>query len=419
MRPTSSSQTSSSPDSRAAFARLCEAHPMLVGIERAADVIPGMRRDLVLHAGPPIGWERMTPAMRAAICGGLVFEGLCGTVEEAEKLAASGSVSFAPAHDHAAAGAMAGIITASMPVFVAEERNSGLRAHVSVNEGLGKALRFGANGPDVLDRLRWIRDDFFPLLRQALAISGPIDLKQMIAEALRRGDEVHNRNKSATSQFFRDIAPALVATCAPHDRIEKALRFIAGNDHFFLSLSIAHAKAVSLYVEQLGVGDLVTVMAGNGVEVGIRVASLGDAWFTAPASVANVKFFDGHGADEATPTMGDSYITESIGLGAFALAAAPAISAFIGGTVEELIARSEKMRDITVAEHADFRIPALGYRGVPSGIDVRKVVATGLSPLINTGIASRIPGVGQIGAGMQEVPLGCFTAALAALDARA
>lgn len=391
---------------------------MLIGIEPAGAVIPGMRRDLVLHAGPPIDWTRMAPAMRAAICGGLVFEGLCETIEQAETLAGSGKIAFAPAHDHASAGAMAGVITASMPVFVAEERNSGLRSYVSVNEGLGKALRFGANGPEVLDRLRWIRDEFSPLLKQALQISGPINLKQMIAEALRRGDEIHNRNKSATSQFFRDIAPALVATRAPHEQIEKALRFIGGNDHFFLSLSIAHAKAVSLYVEQLGIGDLVTVMAGNGVEVGIRVASLGNQWFTGPASVADVKFFEGHGEDEATPTMGDSYITESIGLGAFALAAAPAISAFIGGTVEDLIARSELMRDITVGEHTDFRIPALDYKGVPSGIDVRKVVSSGISPLINTGIASRIPGVGQIGAGMQEIPMACFAAALAALDAR-
>ncbi|MCB1468055.1 MAG: DUF1116 domain-containing protein [Rhizobiaceae bacterium] len=413
-----SSANVTSPDSLAAFARLCEAQVMLVGIARAIDVIPGMRRDLILHAGPPIDWNRMAPAMRAAICGGLVFEGLSDTIEEAETLAGSGKIEFAPAHDHAAAGAMAGVITASMPVFVAEEKNSGLRAHVSVNEGLGKALRFGANGPDVLDRLRWIRDEFFPLMQRALEISGPINLKQAIAEALRRGDEVHNRNKSATSQFFRDIAPAFVATHAPYDHIEKALRFIGGNDHFFLSLSIAHAKAVSLYVEQCGVGDLVTVMAGNGVEVGIRVASLGNQWFTGPANVADVKFFDGHGAEEATPTMGDSYITESIGLGAFALAAAPAISAFIGGTVEELIGRSERMREITMGEHTDFRIPALGYKGVPSGIDVRKVVSSGISPLINTGIASRIPGVGQIGAGMQEVPMACFTAALSALDAR-
>ena len=403
-------------ENEAAFAILCGAEPRLLDVGQAIEVIPGMRRDLVLHAGPPIAWDRMASAMRASICGGLVLEGLCRTAEEAEALAGSGAIAFAPAHDHNAAGAMAGTLTASMPVFVVEDKVSGLRAYVGINEGLGKALRFGANGEEVLSRLRWIRNDFYPLLKQALALGGPLDLKSMVAEALRRGDEAHNRNKAATSQFFREIAPHLVATGAPHGEIIRALQFIGGNDHFFLSLSIAHAKAASLAVERYGKGSLVTVMAGNGVEVGIRVAGLGKRWFSAPASVANVKLFDGHSIDEATPTMGDSYITESIGLGAFALAAAPAITSFIGGTVDELIAKSERMRAIAFGEHTTFRIPALGFRGVPSGIDVRKVVATGISPLINTGIASRLAGVGQIGAGVQEIPLGCFQGAFAALE---
>jgi hypothetical protein len=401
-------------DNGEVFAALCAAAPQLVGVAPAGEVIPGMDRHLVLHAGPPVAWADMASAMRAAVCGGLVFEGLSETVSEAEALAASGRIRFAPAHDHQAAGAMAGVITASMPVFIAEDPASGVRAHVAINEGLGKALRFGANGPEVLERLRWIRDGFYPLLKQALEIVGPMDLKAMVAEALRRGDEAHNRNKAATSQFFREIAAAVVATRAPYEELDRALKFISGNDHFFLSLSIAHAKVVSLSMERLGKGSLVTVMAGNGVEVGIRVGAMGSRWFTAPASVANVKLFDGHSIEDATPTMGDSYITESIGLGAFALAAAPAISSFIGGSVSELTAKSERMREITFGEHSTFRIPSLDFRGVPSGIDIRKVVDKGISPLINTGIASKRPGVGQIGAGVQEIPMACFAKALAA-----
>lgn len=400
----------------AVLERLVGARPMLTGMALAGDVIPGMHRNLVLHAGPPVTWENMVPAMRSAALGGLVFEGFAASIEEAEALVESGAISFAPAHDHNAAGAMTGIITASMPVFIVEEQTSGIRAHVTVNEGLGKVLRFGANSDEVLARLRWIRDEFYPLLSQALELIGQMDLKKMVAEALRRGDEVHNRNKSATSQFFRDITPGLLATRAPHEELEAALRFIGGNDHFFLSLSIAHAKAASLYAEALGVGSTVTVMAGNGVEVGIRVGGLGQRWFTAPARVADIKLFDGHTIDEATPTMGDSYITESIGLGAFALAAAPAIASFIGGSVADLLARSETMRQITLAEHPDLVIPALDFRGVPCGIDIRKVVATGIVPLINTGIASNRPGVGQIGAGIQQIPLDCFRKAVSALE---
>lgn len=399
----------------AAFEALCAARPLLVAVASAIDVVPGMGRSRLLHAGPPIAWADMPPAMRAAAAGALVFEGLAADLAAAEAMAAAGEIDFAPAHDHHAVGAMAGIVTASMPMFVVEDAEAGVRACSSINEGLGRALRFGANGPDVLARLAWMRDELAPLLNEALQRLGPVDLAALVAEALRRGDECHNRNKAATAQFFRQIAPELVATGAPHDTLARALRFIAGNDHFFLSLSMAHAKAVTLAIERSGAGSLVTVMAGNGREVGIKVSGTGSRWFTAPAEVADIRLFEGHSREDATPTMGDSYVTEAIGLGAFALAAAPAIAEFIGGRVEDLIARSTRMRAITVGEHPRFVIPALGFRGVPSGIDVRRVAQTGIAPLVNTGVASRVPGVGQIGAGVQTLPLGPFCEAAAAL----
>jgi Protein of unknown function (DUF1116) len=397
------------------FERLCAARPRLIDVAPAGKAIPGYFPELVLHAGPPIAWTAMTPAMQAAIDGALVFEGRAPDLAAAHDFAASGGLRFAPAHDHRATGAMAGIVTASMPVFVVEDEITGERAFCTINEGLGKALRFGANGPEALERLAWIRGNFAPLLQQALVIQGAIDLRAMIEEALRRGDECHNRNKAATTLFFREIAPALVATQAPHDEIVAALRFIAGNDHFFLSLSMAHAKAVTLGLERERFGSLVTTMAGNGREVGIRTSGTGSRWFTAPAQVADVRLFPGRSMAEATPTMGDSYVTEAIGLGGFALAAAPAIAEFIGGTVSELVAKSERMREIVQGEHSSFRIPALGFRGVPSGIDVRKIARTGIAPIVNTGVASSQPGVGQIGAGVQAFPLACFEAAAVAL----
>jgi len=401
---------------RTLFAKLAAAQPRLLDVLPAGEAIPGFTAELVLHAGPPIAWQNMTPAMQAAIEGALVFEGRVEDLMAARRLAGSGAIRFAPAHDHQATGAMAGIVTASMPVFLVEDEVSGERSFCSINEGLGKALRFGANSPEVLGRLGWIRDSFAPLLKRALLLKGPINLRALVAESLRRGDECHNRNKAATTLFFREIAPALVETGAPHADIAAALRFIAGNDHFFLSLSMAHAKAVTLGLERDGIGSLVTTMAGNGREVGIRSSGGGGRWFTAPAEVAQVRLFEGHSAADATPTMGDSYVTEAVGLGAFALAAAPAIAEFIGGTVEGLVARSEKMRAITVGEHPAFLIPALEFRGVPSGIDVRMVVASGITPIVNTGVASSRPGVGQIGAGVQSFPLACFEAAAAALN---
>jgi Protein of unknown function (DUF1116) len=388
---------------------------MLKGVRRAGDVIPGFTRKTILHAGPAIAWQDMQPAMQAAITGGLVFEGLAADLNAARERAAGGDIAFGAAHDHQSVGAMAGVITASMPVFVVEEKVTGTQGFAPINEGLGKALRFGANGADVLQRLAWIRDDFAPLLHRALAAHGPLDLAAQIAEALRRGDECHNRNKAATAQFLREIAADLVATGETAERVARAIRFIAGNDHFFLSLSIAHAKAVMLTAERGGIGTMVTAIAGNGREVGIRVSGTGKRWFTAPAEIADVRLFEGHSLDEATPTMGDSYVTEAVGLGAFALAAAPAIAEFIGGRVEDLIARSERMREIAVGEHPLFLIPSLGFRGVPSGIDVLKVVASGITPIVNTGVASRRPGAGQIGAGVQVLPLAPFKAAQGAL----
>ena len=400
---------------RILFDRLCAARPRLIDVIPAGEAIPGYLPNLILHAGPPVVWAEMTPAMQAAVDGALVFEELAPDLAAARRLAGSGELRFAPAHDHRATGAMAGIVTASMPVFVVEDEASGERAFCSINEGLGKAPRFGANTIEVLERLAWIRGSFAPLLKRAIALQGPIDLRAMVEEALRRGDECHNRNKAATTLFFREIAPALVLTKAPHAEIAAALRFIGGNDHFFLSLSMAHAKAVTLGLERDGIGSLVTTMAGNGREVGIRVSGTGSRWFTAPAEVADVRLFGGRSLAEATPTMGDSYVTEAIGLGGFALAAAPAIVEFIGGTVAELTAKSERMREITIGEHSSFRIPALGFKGVPSGIDVHKIAASGIAPIVNTGVASSQPGVGQIGAGVQALPLACFETAAAAL----
>lgn len=402
-------------ENRELLETLCAARPKLLGVKPAREVVPGMTAKTLLHAGPPIAWPVMTPAMQAAICGALVYEEMAPDLETAAELAGSGEIAFAPAHDHQAAGAMAGIVSPSMPVFVAEEAASGIRAFATINEGLGKTLRFGANGPEVLKRLAWIRDELAPLLDAALTAEEPLDLSAMVAEALRRGDECHNRNKAATAQFLRQIAAALVMAGGPREKLVEAIRFIAGNDHFFLNLSMAHAKAVTLTLEREAKGSLVTTMAGNGREVGLRSSRTGGRWFTAPAEVADLRLFEGHSKEDATPTMGDSYVTEAIGLGGFALAAAPAIAEFVGGTVADLVARSERMREITVGEHSRFLIPALGFRGVPSGIDLRRVAESGVAPIVNTGVASRRPGIGQIGAGVQSLPLAAFEAAAAAL----
>jgi len=384
----------------------------LTDVRLAREALPGLGGRMLLHAGPPIGWPRMCGPLRGAVIGACLFEGWAATAEEAAALAASGALAFAPCHHHEAVGPMAGIISPSMAVFVVENRRFGSRAHATLNEGLGRVLRMGAYDPSVIERLRWLNRELAPLLAETLRRSGPLDLKSLIAQALTMGDEVHNRSKAATALLARTLAPHIAMS---RGDVARALTFLADTDHFFLNLSMAAAKATLDAAHGIPGSTLVTALARNGTDFGIRVSGTGPTWFTAPAPQVKGLYFPGYGPEDANPDLGDSAITETAGLGAFALAAAPAIVQFVGGTARLAVETTELMYEITVGEHGAFKIPALDFRGTPIGIDVRKVVETGITPAIDTGIAHREPGVGQIGAGLAWAPLECFTQALDAV----
>jgi hypothetical protein len=306
---------------------------------------------------------------------------------------------------------MAGIVSWTMPVcVVADTAGSGV-AYTTFNEGLGRALRYGANGPDVLERLRWLRDGFGPLVAAAVRGGPPVELRRIFAEAVQMGDECHNRNKAATSLLFRELAPQLVESGRPSAEIAAGLRFMAGNDHFALNFSMAAGKLAGDAASGVAGSTVVTTMARNGTEFGIRVSGLGPRWFTGPAQMVEGLYFTGYGPADANPDIGDSAITETTGLGAFAIAAAPAIVQFVGGTPADALRHTETMYEITVAEHEAYRVPILDFRGTPVGIDVRRVLRTGILPVINTGIAHREPGIGQVGAGIVHPPAACFVAA--------
>ena len=405
-------QTAAANDTAAA--RLQAARPVLAGVEPAGEAIPGLERDVLLHAGPPIEWERMCGPMRGAVVGALLYEGLAGSNEEAEQMAAAGDVELRPCHDHQAVGPMAGVISFSMPVWVVENDDAGNRAYSTLNEGLGRVLRYGAYDEEVITRLRWMRDVLAPALARALDRTEPRpDLRAMIAQALQMGDEAHNRNRAGTSLLLRALAPAL-ADEGGADAAE-ALRFIDGNDHFFLNVAMAAAKATADSAAGISGSSLVTAMARNGVEFGIRLSGTGRRWFKGPAGEVEGLYFSGFGPADANPDIGDSSITETVGLGGFSLAAAPAIVRFVGGTVERALETSREMYEITWSESEAYQLPPLGFRGAPLGVDARAVVQIGIQPRINTGIAHREPGVGQVGAGLVEPPMEAFEAAVEAL----
>lgn len=399
---------------RIGLERILAARPVLEDLVPAAEAL-GLAKATLLHAGPPVEWPAMAGPVRGAVAGALVYEGLAPDLKAGAELAASGDIRFAPCHHHRAVGPMAGIVSASMPVFVVSNRVHGNRAHSTMNEGLGKVLRYGANDASVIERLRWMAEVAAPLLGEAIRRSGGLDLGAMLGQAVQMGDEGHNRNRAGTSLFIRALAPHLIRTGARPDEAARVLEFIATNDHSFLNLSMAACKATMDAAHGIPGCSIVTAMARNGTEVGIRVSGLGERWFTAPAPVPEGLYFQGYGPADANPDLGDSAITETAGLGAFAMAAAPAIVQFIGGKPADALRSTQEMYEITLAENPAFRIPALDFRGSPTAIDIRKVVETGILPLINTGIAHRRAGIGQIGAGLVRMPMDCFTAALEAL----
>ena len=398
-----------------AISRLLAAKPMIKGIGRAIDVVPGMKEHLILHAGPPVDWKAMCGPMRGAVIGGLIYEELAKDPDEAERLAASGKIKFEPCHHHAAVGPMAGVMTASMPVWIMENEAFGNTAYCTLNEGLGKVLRYGAYSSEVIDRLNWMRDVLAPVLADAIAAHGPIDMKSLITQALQMGDEGHNRNRAGTSLFIREIAPFLVRLDRPREQIAKVFEFLNGNDHFFLNLTMPAGKASLDAAAGIEGSSLVTVMTRNGTEFGIRVSGTGDQWFTAPAPMVDGLYLPGFTADDAAPDIGDSAIAETTGYGGFAMAAAPAIVLFVGGTPQRAIEFTQRMYDITLAENNAYQVPVLGFRGTPTGIDVLKVVDTGIVPAINTGIAHKEPGIGMVGAGLVTPPISCFRDAARAL----
>jgi len=398
---------------RQAVERMLSVRPHLVDIVTARDVIPALAEGTFLHAGPPIEWDDCSGPLKGALIGAMLYE---GRADDAEQAATGGRLlSLSPCHHHGAVGPMAGVVSPSMPVAVIEDAGGSGVAYATLNEGLGKVLRYGAFDDEVVDRLRWMEQVLAPTLQAAIRRHGAIDLQVLIAQALQMGDDGHNRNRAATSLFLRQIGAALLEGRTGIEDRAAVFRFIEGNDHFMLNLVMAAGKLAVDAAANIPGSSLVTAMARNGTEFGVRLSGTGDAWFTAPAPIVDGLFLGAYTAADANPDIGDSAITETVGLGGFAMAASPAIVGFVGGTAAGAVRRTLEMYEITVTEHPFYRVPILEGRGTPTGIDAVLVARTGVVPQINTGIAGREPGVGMVGAGLVQAPIRCFVNAVNAL----
>ncbi|MCY3897097.1 MAG: DUF1116 domain-containing protein [Caldilineaceae bacterium] len=395
-----------------AVKRIVEARPVLTGLGKALDLIPGMHENLLLHAGPPIAWEQASGPLRGALIGALIFEGRARAEEEAERLIVSGEVSLSPCHHHSSVGPMAGVISPSMAVYEVENKTHGNRAYSNLNEGYGKVLRYGAYSEEVQERLRWMHEVMAPVLGSAIASSSGLDIRALLAEALHMGDEGHNRNKAGSVLYTKQLAPHIVRSAPDAATAADIIEALGENALSVLNPVMAACKAMADAGSEVEQSTIVTTMARNGTEFGIRVSGLGGRWFTSPCPQPVGLYFPGFSAEDGNPDIGDSTITETAGLGAFAMAAAPAIVTFVSGTPQDALNATLEMYEITAAEHTSFTIPQLDFRGTPVGIDLRAVVETGITPRVNTGIAHKEAGVGQIGAGLVRPPLELFTDAL-------
>ena len=398
-----------------ALAAVLEVTATLVDVAPASELL-GLEKGQFLHAGPPIEWDRAPGPLRGALMGGAALEGLVDDPEDAVALFEAGTaVSLEPCHHRSTVGPMAGVVTPSMWLWVLEDAATGRRTFCSLNEGLGKVLRYGAYGPDVLTRLRWLGDVLGPLLQAAVRSAGPVDVTGILTQMLQMGDEAHNRNRAGTLMLLRDLSPAMVTSGWDAEDVSEALRFIGGNDHFFLNLAMPACKLALDAARGIDGSTMVVAMARNGTDFGIQVAGTGDEWFTGPAQLADGLFLGDYGPDDANPDIGDSAITETAGIGGFAMATAPAIVRFVGGSVPDALATTRRMHEITLGENPRWSVPVLEFQGTPTGIDVTKVCRTGILPQINTGMAGKVAGVGQVGAGLVTPPAEIFPKALARL----
>lgn len=398
-----------------AFNIINQAEPVLTDIKYAKDVIPDIDKYTIGHAGPPLTWDKMCGPLQGAILGAIVYEGIADNLDEAKKLVENGKIKFRSNHSMGCVGPMTGMITYSMPLWEVKNTNFNNVAYSTLNEGLGKVMRFGANGPDVIERLKWIETELAPALKKAIELSGPISMKVLIAKALAMGDEMHQRNTGATSLFVREIMKYLVRVVDNKEALTRITDFITGNDQFFLNLAMASGKAIMDPAKNIPDSTVVTTMSRNGTNFGIKISALGEQWFEAPVNNPKGLYFPGYSEEDANPDIGDSAIVETFGIGGFAMGSSPAVVKFVGAnSVAEAMTYSRDMQEICVGLSPHYVIPPMDFVGVATAIDTIKVVETGILPVINTGMAHKKPGIGQVGAGIVSAPYDCFVRALEA-----
>lgn len=401
---------------RKAVQTILDTNLVWVDVQPAIDVIPGMEKDLILHSGPPVAFANMCPSQKKGVCAGAVYEGLAADLADAEEKALRGDIRVEPCHEHQTTGSMTGITSASMPVLVCEDRgHDNYRTYILVHEGPSPdRIAYGAWNQKVHDNLLWIEKILGPALGRAIRSIGEMPVLPIIAQSLSMGDECHNRPTAGSALWTCKILPALIRTGSDLETIAKIAEFLSETDHFFFHFGMCYGKAATDACMGIQYSTIVTTMARNGIQVGVRVAGLPDEWFTGPAAEIQGVYYPGFGPENANNDMGDSAITETVGLGGFAMAASVPMCRAVGGSAEDAVGYVRQMGEISEGKHTQFQMPMLDFEGTPLGIDIRKVVRTGILPIICTAIANKTGG--QIGVGLARPPMEAFEKALKAFS---
>lgn len=396
--------------------KIIQSAPFLLDVVPAKSVIPELSEKMLLHAGPPIKWAEMTEPMQGSCIGAVLFEEWATTEDQARDLLATGEIAFAPCHHYDAVGPMGGITSGNMPVFVVENKTDSNRAYCTMNEGIGAVLRFGAYSAEVINRLKWMSETLAPVLSQALKrMPEGLNVNVLVAKAIAMGDEFHQRNIAASLAFYKEVGPIITGLPISAQEKQEVSSFLAETDQFFLNIMMAATKAVMDGARMIEAGTIVTAMCRNGQEFGIRISGMGDQWFTGPVNTPQGLYFAGYSGEDANTDIGDSAITETFGVGGMAMIAAPAVTRFVGsGGFHDALKTSNEMAEICLSHNPNFPVPTWDFKGTCLGIDARLVVEKGITPVINTGIAHKKAGIGQIGAGTVRPPLVCFEKAITA-----
>ncbi|SCL25042.1 DUF1116 domain-containing protein [Micromonospora inyonensis] len=400
---------------QAAVTRMLATDPVLVDVVPALHALPGMTTHTILTSGAPLAWSEYQGGQRRAILGAALYEGLAATTEEADALLAAGEIVVKPCHDHACVGSVTGVTSASMPVWVVEDRATGTRGHCVLYEGSDRErLTYGVWNATVRQKLLWIREVLGPQLSAALRICGGVSVSPIIRRALGMGDDLHSRNTAASAVLFQQLFDPILEANGLTSKTREVLAFLSRNDLFFLHAAMATGKCIADSAFDVTGSTIVTAMALSEKEFAIRTAGTGSRWFRAPIPPLRARLFAGL-RDEDTAFMGgESLITETVGLGGLAAAAAFSLQDYSGGSADEMVKITKSMYQITNSVHPLWKIPYLGFKGVPFGIDAAKVASTGVAPRVHMGAALREGG--HAGAGLLIPPTEPFREAAEMVD---